>query len=441
MTRKVASMKVILMRSDGQKWMMPMAMSDSSPRLLHLIDGFAADLDEQEINDLETRGFRSFPDEKNTCIPTPVSKIRALGVWPTPECDPAKPGPMRQMDDSGVEKLLALGYTGAGVHVGHADTGVDSSHPDLVGRIVNFRDFVERGNLTPKDPEGHGTCCTGIAVGSGAAIQKFHGVAPGATYSHARVLDADGSGYTSDIIEGIQWLANIGCDVINMSLGSQDTKWTPTTVAVQALCDKGILVVVAAGNDGPTVRVGAPANANGCVTVAANDQDGNHADFSSIGPATGKNGERLDKPDISAWGENVVMPLSSQAKVNGSQIGQYQVMDGTSFSCPFISGCAALYREAVGHVTNFKDRIRETAYDNPTITREQEGPGRIDIYAAVAKELGVAEVPTKGSVPSPDDPPVDPPVPPPTKPPVLPPPSMGDGCLLAAFSILRVMLK
>ena len=435
MTRKVIDMRVILMRADGQEVIVPMAMSDSSPRSLHLINGFAADLDADEIKDLEARGFSSFPDDKTIHVPTPVDKIRALGVFPSPECDPAKTDPMLQMVASGVERLIALGYTGAGSHVGSADTGVDASHPDLVGRIVNFRDFVEHSNTNPKDPEGHGTCTTGIAVGSGASVAKFHGAAPGAAYSHARVLDADGSGYTSDIIEGIQWLAGLGCDVINMSLGSSDTGWTPTTAAVQALCDKGILVVVAAGNDGPTTHVEAPANANGCVTAAANDQNGNHCDFSSIGPATGKNGENLDKPDVSAWGENVVMPLSSQAEAHGFRINdRYQVMDGTSFACPFISGCAALYKEAVGNVTDFKDRIRETAYDNPAITREQEGPGRIDIYAAIAKELGVTEVPAKGTIEPPvvDPPPVVPPVGPYVEP---------SGCLLALFSIIRSAMR
>ena len=428
-------MRVILMRTDGQDWVMPMALSDSSPRSLHLIDGFNADLSAEEVQHLEARGFTSFPDDRIIRIPPMPQRVRSLGVWPTPECDPAKAGPMRQMADAGVERLLALGYGGAGVHIGSADTGVDSNHPDLVGRLANFKDFVEKTNPTAKDPQGHGTCTTGIAVGSGATVAKFHGVAPQASYSHARVLDADGSGYTSDVIAGVQWLASIGCDIINMSLGSSETSWTPTTAAVQALCDIGITVVVACGNDGPTTHVESPANADGCIAAAANDQNGNHSDFSSIGPATGRNGESLPKPDISAWGESVVMALSSEAAPFGFKIGQYQVADGTSFACPFTSGCAALYREVIGNLVNFKARIAETAYDNQAFTHDQEGPGRIDIHAAIAKELGVIEVPPKGGTPPPVDPPVDPP--PVTPPPVTPP--SPNGCLLPIVGVVAVL--
>lgn len=396
-------MKVIMMRPDGGDMVFPMALFDSTPRDLPLINSIAADIEQDKVDALEAHGFQVFPDERLFIPPYPP-RVRAAFMYPTQESRPETPGPMKQMEETGVEELRELGYSGAGVHVGIADTGVDDEHPDLVGRLDRWGDFVDHGNVEPKDPNGHGTACAGIMSGAGASVAKFHGVAPGVTFSMARVLDSDGGGYTSAIIEGLGWLAEQGCEIINVSLGSTSVLYTPMSKAVDELCARGIIVCVAAGNDGPMGRITSPANAYGAVCVAACNQDGMKADFSSIGPATGKNEEDLAKPDIMAWGENVVVARSYEGRDEGIQVhDEYQAMDGTSFASPFMAGCAALYKQAVGSLAGFKADIAETAYDSPSFTPDEEGPGRIDIYDAIAKGLGVDDVP-----PCEDGGPVDP---------------------------------
>lgn len=427
-------MRVILTRSDGGDVAFPMALSDGSTRNLPLINSVAAEITEDEASALRAQGFEVFPDERLFIPPYPP-KVRAAFMFPTQESRPETPGPMEQMAASGVEDLLGLGYSGVGVHIGIADTGVDADHPDLVGRLEKWGDFVERGNEEPKDPNGHGTACCGISCGSGATVEKFHGVAPKASFSVARVLEEDGGGYTSAIIEGMTWLADQGCDIINLSLGSTSVMYTPMSRAVDQLCERGITVCVAAGNDGPLGRITSPANAYKCIAVAACDQTGRRADFSSVGPATGKDEEDVAKPDIMAWGENVVMARSEHGKDEGIQVhDEYQAMDGTSFSSPFVAGCAALYMQAVGKMDGFKEHIQETAVDSPDLTYDQEGPGRIEIYEAIAKGLGVDTVP-ECSDPDPDP---DPPVTPPTSP-VNPDGKPGCGTMLVAGALMFIV--
>jgi len=434
------TVRVILTRSDGGEMVIPMALSDGAPRNLPLINSVAAEVTDDELTALQAQGFEVFPDERMFIPPYPP-KVRAAFMFPTQESRPETPGPMEQMSETGVEDLLRLGYSGAGVHIGIADTGVDADHPDLIGRLEKWGDFVERGNEEPKDPNGHGTACCGISCGSGATVAKFHGVAPKASFSMARVLEEDGGGYTSAIIEGVTWLADQGCKIINLSLGSTSVMYTPMSKAVDQLCERGITVCVAAGNDGPLGRITSPANAYKCIAAAACDQVGRRADFSSVGPATGKDEEDVAKPDIMAWGENVVMARSNHGKDEGIQVhDEYQAMDGTSFSSPFVAGCAALYMQAVGDLDGFKETIQQTAVDSPDLTYDQEGPGRIEIYEAIAKELGV------DSVPQCSDPDPDPPVTPPT-PPVDPDGQFTPGCgttlaavalvLVAGFEIVR----
>lgn len=419
-------MRVIIKAKEGVSAAAALTLSDENREDLPLIDAVVADLPEDEVAELRAKGYEVFED-RTYRVPTPPSKgVTADAVYPSPECDPTTPGPMRQMIEAGVEDVLKTGHTGVGVHVGVADTGVDASHPDLLDAIVGYRDFTGGDSDTPQDPFGHGTGVCGVLAGRGLVTPKFHGVAPGAKISIARVLGADGSGSTSGIIRGLDWLVTQGVSIINMSLGSEETSYDALSMAVDAVAAKGILVIVAAGNDGPNTRVEAPANAERCIAVAACTQDDVHSDFSCPGPATGPGGKVLvDKPEIMAWGENVVMPLSSQSQPMGFRVGDhYQVADGTSFACPFVSGCAALYLETVGDLENFRQDIMDTAVKIEPYVKEQQGAGRIEVYEAICDGIGEATIPTETE---PDDTEIT-------------PPTSSDlpasGCLLAVFGWL-----
>jgi len=287
-----------------------------------------------------------------------------------------------------VEEALLRGYTGKGVEIGLVDTGTDDIHPDLAGKLSFFKDFVS-GIDEPTDPHGHGTACAGMAVGMGAVVPKFHGTAPTATYSMARVLAEDGYGYSSWIIQGLDWLAHQNVDIISVSIGSPNPDYTILSRALDRLARQDIIVCVAAGNWGPSNCISQPANAYGGITCAACDQDGNHCRFSSVGPATGLNGERLPKPDVMWWGQNVAL-LRAAGTTMGQVISDhagkslpYVIGDGTSFSTPGIAGMAALLLESGMPREEIKIALMSSAAANPDHTYEQEGAGNPRIAAAI----------------------------------------------------------
>jgi serine protease AprX len=122
----------------------------------------------------------------------------------------------------GAPQSWDLGYTGKGIKVALVDTGIDGTHPDLKGRITEFKDFV-LGKTTAYDDFGHGTHCAGIIGGSGAASNgKYKGVAPEVTFVGIKVLGKDGSGSLDNILAGINYAAQTDARIISMSLGSND---------------------------------------------------------------------------------------------------------------------------------------------------------------------------------------------------------------------------
>ncbi|MEU9318686.1 S8 family serine peptidase [Streptomyces sp. NPDC048295] len=168
---------------------------------------------------------------------------------------------------------------GRGTTVAILDSGVDYTHPDLGGglgkghKVVGGHDFVN-GDEDPMDDNGHGTHVAGIVAGRAAEKGGVTGVAPGANLLAYKVMDADGSGYTSDIIAGMEAAADPAnphrADVINMSLGGPGDGTDPLGRAATAAVRAGVVVVAAAGNDGPGAgTVSSPGTAEGVLSVGA----------------------------------------------------------------------------------------------------------------------------------------------------------------------------
>ncbi|WP_277041060.1 S8 family serine peptidase [Actinacidiphila oryziradicis] len=168
---------------------------------------------------------------------------------------------------------------GAGVTVAVIDTGVDYTHPDLGGgfgpghKVVAGYDFVNN-DADPMDDNGHGTHVAGIIAGRAAEAGGITGVAPDATLVAYKVMDDQGSGYTSDIIAGIEAATDPAnphrADVINMSLGGLGDGTDPLGQAATAATRAGVVVVAAAGNSGPGANsVITPAAADGVIAVGA----------------------------------------------------------------------------------------------------------------------------------------------------------------------------
>lgn len=289
------------------------------------------------------------------------------------------------------EAAWAAGYTGAGVTIAIVDTGI-APHPDFAGRLVAFKDFIGTG-IDFYDDNGHGTHCAGDAAGDGS---MSNGVYKGAAYEAnlvgVKVLDKNGSGSWSSVISGVQWCidnkATYSIDVISMSLGGTATlSYVDDTVcqAVEAAWNAGIVVFVAAGNEGPTAgTIGTPGIDPLIITVGAtydnltaNISDDYVVSFSSRGPTI----DGLTKPDICSPG-TYIMSTKQDRRGRWNQ-GYYQEMSGTSMATPIAAGVGALVLEAYPSYSpdQVKSKLMSTAIDLGDIANNQ-GAGLIDAYAA-----------------------------------------------------------
>jgi subtilisin family serine protease len=286
----------------------------------------------------------------------------------------------------GAPAAWEAGYTGEGTTVAVIDTGVDQTHPDLADREVAERNFAE----TPdgEDHYGHGTHVASIVAGTGAKSGgKYRGVASGASIVDAKVLDDNGFGQDSWIIAGMEWAAEQGADIANLSLGGTDTpEIDPMEEAVNSLSAKyGTLFVIAAGNSYRDATIGSPGSADAALTVGAVDRDDNLADFSSRGP-------RIDgaiKPDVTAPGVDIVAALHSDGTIGAPVEPGYTALSGTSMATPHVAGAAALLAQQHPDYTGqqLKALLSGSASSHPELTAFQQGAGRIDVARAITQNV------------------------------------------------------
>ncbi len=258
------------------------------------------------------------------------------------------------LDALNVELLPDGTHDGSGQIVAVVDTGVRASHPDLLGRVdcelgadfsVTSLRSVGEGCT---DPYGHGTHVAGIVSAISGNATGVAGVSA-ATIMPVRVLDADGNGVASRINAGIIWAVDHGADVINLSLGSDQT--TAYDAAIQHALDNDVVVVVAAGNNRGEGNVPqSPATTPGVFSVAATDELGLAAPFSYSGPTN----------LISAPGDYVLSTTPTG----------YEFASGTSMAAPHVAGIVARYRAI--HPTADVDAIR-TAIETTAIDLQQAG--------------------------------------------------------------------
>jgi hypothetical protein len=282
------------------------------------------------------------------------------------------------LDDSasiiGADALWALGIDGTGIKIAVVDTGIDNSHPDLKGKVIAAKSFVQ-GEGT-QDYDGHGTHVAGIVAGTGAASSgKYKGIAPGAFLINSKALDKTGSGTVSDVIKGIEW-ASDKADIICLSLGAPGSPTDPLAQAVNTAVEKGIVVCAAVGNDGDLGYLTAmtPAIASKAISVGATVGDLEMAPFSSKGFAP----DGRSDPDIVAPGYEITSTASS--KITSAD---YITWSGTSFSTPMIAGAAALLLDADSNLTpeGVKAALLESATDLDSDPNTQ-GAGLANVEAA-----------------------------------------------------------
>ncbi|MCL6671239.1 S8 family peptidase [Streptomyces panaciradicis] len=283
----------------------------------------------------------------------------------------------------GAPAAWAAGYDGKGVKVAVLDTGIDTTHPDLVSAVKASKNFTTTGSTD--DMAGHGTHVAATLAGSGARSDgRYKGVAPGAELLNAKVLDDNGEGSDSSVIAGLEWAAGQGAKVANLSLGQEDTPGDdPVEAAVNALSkSSGMLTVAAAGNEGPDAgTVDSPGAAESALTVGAVDGEDRLADFSSTGPTT----DNALKPDLTAPGVDIVSARAAHGHMGDPAADGYVSMSGTSMATPHAAGAAAILAQRHPDWTGARIKQALTASTTPTAgaTVFQQGTGRLDVSRAL----------------------------------------------------------
>ena len=304
-------------------------------------------------------------------------------VWAAP-CAGAKSMTVAQPAELrvyGPARLAGLA-TGAGVRVAVIDSGVDARNPQLRGRVEVGRDPLYKASSGRLDCVGHGTAVAGIIAGAPVGGTEVQGLAPGATIVPVKVseksdMDEASSGRDSQtsaraFAEGIRWAVREGrADVINISLVmvAEDPR---VEAAISEAVEAGVVVVAAAGNDGPKPGVTYPADFPGVIGVAAVGADGRLADFSQPGRHV----------DIAAFGAPVTVL---------SPVAGHTVVEGTSFATPFVAATAALLRERFPRDSGLQisERILRTADPAPGGARSAGyGRGLLNPYRALTEDSG-----------------------------------------------------
>ncbi|WP_217144564.1 S8 family serine peptidase [Streptomyces sp. AC627_RSS907] len=281
------------------------------------------------------------------------------------------------------------GYDGKGVKVAVLDTGIDTTHPDLKDRVEEAKNFSTAPDTV--DRAGHGTHVASTIAGSGAASPAgtaYRGVAPGARLLAGKVLDDYGEGDISGVIAGMQWAVDQGADVVNMSLGGDDTPGVdPLEQAVNDLsASSGTLFVVAAGNEGPQEgTVGSPGSAAAALTVGAVDGQDTLAEFSSRGPTI----DGFLKPDVTAPGVEIVAAKAAEGTQGDPAADGYVSMSGTSMATPHVAGAAAILAHQHPDWTGPQIKAALTASVKPAARTSAfaQGTGRVDVAKAIPQQL------------------------------------------------------
>lgn len=265
--------------------------------------------------------------------------------------------------------------TGDPVRVAVIDTGIDLTHPDLASNIIGGYNAINP-TKSANDDNGHGSHVAGIIGAIDNEIGVI-GVGPAIDLYAVKVLDRRGSGWLSDIIEGLDWAITNGMQVVNMSFGTSSYNESFET-AVKKVNDAGIVQVAAAGNSGPDDNtVIYPAKFAEVIAVSATDQTDTIASWSSRGPEV----------DLAAPGVSIYSTYKGQT---------YKTLSGTSMASPHVAGTAALVLtrtdkcdtdlNGVCTPAEVQQRLEATAQDLGAAGKDNlYGSGLVNAYNAVTQ--------------------------------------------------------
>ena len=309
-----------------------------------------------------------------------------------------------------IEKVWEKGFKGQGQRIVVIDSGI-APHPDLDGKVVEWVDFSKEKIKSPMDNFGHGTHVAGLAAGSGVSSNgEISGIAPEAELVGLRITTV------AEAIKALQWCVEnkdeMNLKVINMSLGEvarRGHKFDPWALAVEKATEAGLVVCVAAGNEGPNPgSISTPGIYPGAITVGAYDTKGTPDTSddtvwkkSSQGPTI----DNLAKPDVLAPGVSIFGPLAAGAQLDHAGLphrgSEYFAISGTSQATPMIAGLASILLQANPDLNadGLKEIMRQASAPAPihpaTGKAAPDGAGLVD--AEKALELALA---SKGQAPA-----------------------------------------
>jgi serine protease AprX len=252
------------------------------------------------------------------------------------------------------------GYHGEGITIAILDTGFDLSHVALrnisvLGQYDFINNDIDTSDKPPIDDIGqdnHGTEVLAIIAGNDP--EKFVGIAYNADYLLAKTEKVSETGITYEReieedwwVAGLEWAEENGADIVSSSLGYTDWyvysdlngRTAKTTIAANIAVEKGVAVVVSAGNEGKSSEwpyISTPSDGFDVVAVGAVDENSEIADFSSIGPTY----DGRIKPDLVAMGEGTYT-------VDPNNVSGYRKANGTSMATPLVAGTMALLKQAL----------------------------------------------------------------------------------------------
>ena len=266
-------------------------------------------------------------------------------------------------------------YTGKGIGVCILDTGI-YEHIDFTGRIWAFSDFLAF-KRRPYDDNGHGTHVAGLVAGDGtASMGKYRGAAPGCGIIALKVLDRYGTGSQDDVLRALRWIREYRQQyrirVVNISVGTTcNSKRNHARLleSVEQLWDEGVVVVTAAGNQGPRPgSITAPGSSKKVITVGSSDLLEGRSAISGRGPTA----ECVCKPDIVAPGNKIMSCVPGKPY-------SYGVKSGTSMSTPLVTGAIACALEKNPALTNtdIKTMLMNSA-DDMGLPQNLQGWGKFN---------------------------------------------------------------
>lgn len=280
------------------------------------LNGFATTLTETQLHNARlTRGVVSVAqDAVVTAPPVPANGVATKA--------PANSWGLDRIDQRylPLDREFSPNTNGQGATAYILDSGIDFRHPEFGGRARAGFDAIDDGR-NGADCNGHGTHVAGTVGG------ENYGVAHKVSLVSVRVLGCDGAGAWSGIIAGLDWVAANAQQpaVLNASLGGD--RFEPVNNATNALFNRGVLPIVAAGNDNRDARRVSPASTPNAVTVGATNRFDQETDFSNWGEIL----------DLYAPGQDIL-----SVKMGGGSVA----MSGTSMAAPHVAGVAALYKAA-----------------------------------------------------------------------------------------------